>query len=56
MFYIAGNGKNSQTFIASAKISSIEILNEAVVVDPDKKSQMVMRYLIFDNILFFKKT
>ena len=56
VFYLAGTGKNSQSFVASAKISLIEIFNKNEVIDPDNKNQIVIKYLNFENIKFFKKS
>jgi predicted RNA-binding protein len=54
VFYIAGNNTNSQTFVASAEIALIENLTDTVV-DPDKKKNVVIRYLTLENILIFKE-
>ena len=55
VFYLAGTGKNSQSFVASAKISCVEIFNKTEVTDPDNNNQIVIKYLNFNNIKFFKK-
>ena len=54
VFYLAGTGENSQSFVASAKISCVEIFNKTEVTDPDN-NQIVIKYLNFNNIKFFKK-
>ena len=56
VFYLAGTGENSQSFVASAKISCVEIFNKTEVTDPDNNNQIVIKYLNFDNIKFFKKS
>ena len=55
VFYLAGTGENSQSFVASAKISCVEIFNKTEVTDPDNNNQIVIKYLNFNNIKFFKK-
>ena len=35
VFYLAGKGENSQSFVATAKILSIETINNTAVIDPD---------------------
>lgn len=54
VFYIAGNNTNSQTFVASAKIALIDNLTDTVV-DPDKKRNVVIKYITLQNILIFKE-
>ena len=54
IFYIAGSNTNSQTFVASAEIATINNLND-VVVDPDKKKNVISKYLILEKILIFKE-
>jgi predicted RNA-binding protein len=54
VFYIAGNNTNSQTFVASAEIVLIENLSDTVV-DPDKKKNVINKYLILEKILIFEK-
>lgn len=54
VFYIAGNNTNSQTFVASAEIATINNLTD-VVVDPDKKNNVINKYLILEKILIFKE-
>ena len=56
VFYLAGTGENSQSFVASAKISCVEIFNKTEVTDPDNNNQIVIKYLNFNNIKFFKKS
>ena len=53
VFYIAGNNINSQTFVASAEIAFIDNLTETII-DPDKKRNVIIRYLNLENILIFK--
>ena len=55
VFYLAGTGENSQSFVASAKISCVEIFNKTEVTDPDNNNQIVIKYLNLNNIKFFKK-
>lgn len=54
VFYIAGKKKNSQTFVASAEIYFIDNFTDTVV-DPDKKRNLIIRYLNLENILIFKE-
>jgi predicted RNA-binding protein len=54
IFYIAGSNTNSQTFVASAEIATINNLTD-VVVDPDKKKNVISKYLILEKILIFKE-
>jgi hypothetical protein len=54
VFYIAGGNTNSQTFVASAEIALIDNLTDTIV-DPDKKKNIVIKYLTLENILIFKE-
>ena len=54
VFYIAKNGKNSKSLVASASVNKVEKLND-VVGDPDNKFKMLSYYLHLENILIFKK-
>lgn len=54
VFYIAGEYKNSQTFVASAEIALIDNITDTIV-DPDKTRNVVIKYLVLENILIFKK-
>ena len=55
VFYLAGKGENSQSFVATAKILSIETIDNTAVIDPDNNNKIVIKYLNFNNIKFFKK-
>ena len=55
VFYLAGKGENSQSFVASAKILSIETIDNTAVIDPDNNNKIVLKYLNLDNINFFEK-
>ena len=55
VFYLAGKGENSQSFVATAKILSIETINNTAVIDPDNNNKIVIKYLNLDNINFFEK-
>lgn len=54
VFYIAKNGKNSKSLVASASVNKVEKLND-VVIDPDNKFKLLSYYLHLENILIFKK-
>ena len=54
VFYIAKNGKNSKSLVASASVNKVEKLND-VVGDPDNKFKMLSYYLHLENIRIFKK-
>ena len=55
VFYLAGKGENSQSFVATAKILSIETIDNTAVIDPDNNNKIVIKYLNLDNINFFEK-
>ena len=55
VFYLAGKGENSQSFVATAKILSIETIDNTTVIDPDNNNKIVIKYLNLDNINFFEK-
>ena len=55
VFYLAGKGENSQSFVATAKILSIETIDNTTVIDPDNNNKIAIKYLNFDNINFFEK-
>ena len=55
VFYLAGKGENSQSFVATAKILSIETINNTAVIDPDNNNKIVVKYLNLDDINFFEK-
>ena len=54
VFYIAKNGKNSKSLVASASVNKVEKLDD-LVGDPDNKFKMLSYYLHLENILIFKK-
>ena len=54
IFYIAGNTKNSQHFIASATIDKI-IENSESIIDPNQSLRMVKFYIKFKNFFKFNK-
>ena len=54
IFYIAGNTKNSQHFIASATIDKI-IKNSESIIDPNQNLRLVKFYINFKNFLKFDK-
>jgi hypothetical protein len=54
IFYIAGKHANSQTFVASAEIATIDDLSDTVI-DPDKNVNVVSKYLRLSNIITFKE-
>ena len=49
---MAGRGSNSQSFIGTATINDIH-LNDDLLIDPDKDSNVVNRYLILNKIIVF---
>ena len=55
VFYLAGKGENSQSFVATAKILSIETIDNTTVIDPDNNNKIAIKYLNLDNINFFEK-
>ena len=55
VFYLAGKGENSQSFVATAKILSIGTIDNTAVIDPDNNNKIVIKYLNLDNINFFEK-
>ena len=55
VFYLAGKGENSQSFVATAKILSIETIDNTAVIDPDNNNKIEIKYLNLDNINFFEK-
>ena len=50
VFYLAGTGENSQSFVASAKISCVEIFNKTEVIDPDNKNLTEARIYLVDSV------
>ena len=54
IFYIAGKSTNAQTFVASAEISLVDNLTDTII-DPDKTRNVVIKYLMLENILIFKQ-
>lgn len=54
IFYIAGESKNSQTFVASAEVALIDNIIDTII-DPDKTKYIVVKYLVLENILIFEK-
>lgn len=54
LFYIAGKNLNSRSFVAKSVVDEIEISKE-LLVDADKKRNIVDRYLIFKHIEIFKE-
>ena len=54
LFYIAGNGINSQHFVASAEID--ELNNPKINQnDPNQEFKQVLFYVRFKNLKIFKK-
>ena len=54
IFYIACKSTNAQTFVASAEISLVDNLTDTII-DPDKTRNVVIKYLMLENILIFKQ-
>jgi heptaprenylglyceryl phosphate synthase len=54
IFYIAGINENAQSFVAKSNIKSVEIVKE-LLVDADKKKNLVNRYLILESTTLFEK-
>ena len=53
MFYIAGAGKERQSFVGQAIIQKVETPKE-FLVDPDKDNYEVIKYLWFKKIKFIE--
>lgn len=53
VFYIAGKQINSQTFVACAEVSLIDDLL-TTTIDPDKNTNLIVKYLTLEKIFFFK--
>jgi|APSaa5957512493_1039668.scaffolds.fasta_scaffold75710_2 predicted RNA-binding protein len=53
MFYIAGAGKERQSFVGQAIIQKVETPKE-FLVDPDKDNYEVIKYLWFKKIKIFE--
>lgn len=55
IFYIAGAGKERQSFVGQAIIEKVETPKE-LLVDPDKNNYEIIKYLWFKNIKIFEKS
>jgi predicted RNA-binding protein len=53
IFYIAGSGKERQSFVGQATIQKVETPRE-FLVDPDKDNYEVIKYLWFKKIKIFE--
>lgn len=53
LFYIAGSGKNAQSFIGQAIVEKVETPDE-ILCDPDRHNHEIEKYLIFNDIKIFK--
>ena len=57
VFYIAGTGEHRQSFIGSAEIKNIETYNsnKDFLIDPDKFTEIIYKYIILHKVKKFKK-
>lgn len=58
VFYIAGTGEYSQSFIGSASVKKVEKYNskENLLIDPDKFTEVIYKYLILEDVKKFKNS
>lgn len=54
LFYLAGKNIHSQSFVAKSIIKEVEILKD-LFVDADNTKRIVNKYLLFEDIIVFKK-